>query len=231
MVVITISAQELQRIFSCNDRKLPDICKPDRHYQIDIPCEDARRLFSLAPHNSFLCDVWEKALQLQNFSSRPFSFAGASNRYKQSFVSDLHKHTRRCCNIIVCLDRQFCDKIQAQHVQKNRKKHCEVGCDLGFVPLDRTGTRYLLKLQGKFLYGSRDKCDVPPGRAGMHTHPLREYAHKKVVYAWPSFDDYTSIREKMLDNRENCILHLVATKEGIYLICMNREMLEKFQEL
>jgi len=79
-----------------------------------------------------------------------------------------------------------------------------------------------------YIKGEGDGTNVPKGGklalgyANFHTHPKGEYKKQKVKYAWPSGDDYLSIMEKMY--KENTILHIVATMEGIYAISLSPKL-------
>ena len=107
--------------------------------------------------------------------------------------------------------------------KKNKKgkfKHHEVG---GLLQLKKTSGGYIVDInKSSYIDGNHDGTNVPKGKAGFHTHPAGEYVRQQVSYAWPSGDDYMAILEKMID--EECVLHIVATKEGIYIVSFSEEL-------
>jgi len=93
----------------------------------------------------------------------------------------------------------------------------------GLLSLTKKGDKYVIStVKSSYMSGNNNGTNVPAGKAGFHTHPSREYVRQKVSYAWPSGDDYNSILEKMI--KEDCILHIVATKEGTYCISFSPEL-------
>jgi len=108
-------------------------------------------------------------------------------------------------------------------VNENQEKifsHHEVG---GLLSLVKRNDKYIIgTVNSSFEDGDKNGTNVPVGIAGFHTHPKGEYKRQDVTYAWPSGDDYHSILEKMI--KEDCILHIVATMEGIYCISFSPEL-------
>ena len=94
--------------------------------------------------------------------------------------------------------------------RRGKFKHHEVG---GLLKLKSSGSDYIVEVnKSSYMKGDKDGTNVPEGQAGFHTHPAGEYIRQQVSYAWPSGDDYMAILEKMI--KEDCVLHVVATKEG-----------------
>lgn len=143
---------------------------------------------------------------------------------------------REVCCIKARLSADACVKVREKQSNSAPKgKHYEVGADFLFVRVDHEGKLplYELRISGSFTTGEVDACDVPPGRGGLHSHPKQEYDpdRKNVVYAWFSEDDIHAVREKMLDETENCILHVLATCEGLYIVSMSKKMLEEVDDV
>ena len=72
--------------------------------------------------------------------------------------------------------------------------------------------------------GTHDGVDVSPGHYNFHSHPCGEYKRQWVKYGFPSKDDILGILEKMCDPSDKTILHVVATLEGLYFICLSKEL-------
>ena len=108
--------------------------------------------------------------------------------------------------------------------KKNKKGkflHHEIG---GLLKIQKqTDNVYIIDtIKKSYITGDKNGTNVPKGKAGFHTHPAGEYERQKVLYAWPSGDDYLAILEKMII--EGCIFHIVATKEGIYVISFSPDL-------
>jgi hypothetical protein len=128
-------------------------------------------------------------------------------------------------NSKICLDICKIDDItlktlkqQVYYVDDNGK-HNEFGGALKFVKNNKSNKPdYFIVIDEKIkiMTGTDNETDVPYGESGYHTHPALEYEAQKVKYAWPSGDDYMAILDKMIN--EKTILHIVATKEGVYIV-------------
>ena len=105
--------------------------------------------------------------------------------------------------------------------KKGKFTHHEVG---GLLKIKKQSDNvYIIDtIKNSYITGDKNGTNVPKGKAGFHTHPAGEYTRQKVLYAWPSGDDYLAILEKMII--EGCILHMVATKEGIYVISFSPDL-------
>ena len=104
--------------------------------------------------------------------------------------------------------------------KRGKFNHHEVG---GLLKLKPSGSEYTVEVnKSSYMTGDKDGTNVPEGQAGFHTHPAGEYIRQQVSYAWPSGDDYMAILEKMI--KEDCVLHVVATKEGIYGVSFSEQL-------
>jgi len=72
--------------------------------------------------------------------------------------------------------------------------------------------------------GSTDDVSATPTIYNFHTHPISAYKMYNVKYGPPSVQDYKSIY--LLCRDYNCIVHLVASLEGIYIVYLLPEVNE-----
>lgn len=116
------------------------------------------------------------------------------------------------------------------HTAGNRNKgkfvHHEVGGLLHGK--EKNGIYYISVDKSSYMTGDENGTNVPEGKIGFHTHPAGEYIAQNVVYAWPSGDDYQAILDKMIN--ENGVMHIVATKEGIYAVSFSPELAKTTKE-
>ncbi len=68
----------------------------------------------------------------------------------------------------------------------------------------------------KCIFGKSESVNIPSSRVNFHSHPEDAYINNKVKYGWPSSSDYIGILKL-----QKTIYHIVATKEGIYIITLN----------
>lgn len=87
---------------------------------------------------------------------------------------------------------------------------------------EKNGIYYISVDKSSYMTGDENGTNVPEGKIGFHTHPAGEYIAQNVIYAWPSGDDYQAILDKMIN--ENGVMHIVATKEGIYAVSFSPEL-------
>jgi len=112
-------------------------------------------------------------------------------------------------------------------VYENNNGHKEVG---GLVKLEYTGKGYVARKLDTKIVGTGDETSVPADKFGymaLHTHPSGQYDVESVSAAWPSGVDLDSICSKMTSNYENAIGHMVATKEGIWLVTLSSEAMSR----
>lgn len=155
---------------------------------------------------------------------------GSPRRFRMGFgMGDKNKKVCMARGRLVDSTVNFLRKYQNQP-DPRKEKHFEIGAAMRFtlnndksvdIPL------YNISIDVNTLKkGDHDGTDVPASRINCHTHPSGEYPRQKVCFAWASKDDVLAIREKILDEKENCIVHIVCATEGFYVICLNKELLE-----
>ena len=176
-----------------------------------ISTEEIRRIESLSPEARTL--KYKKILH-----RKPFSFGSNWNIEDSDNEMKMNDSKKICKHFLTLSDKaqeelRSLSKNAGKTNKKGKFEHFEVG---GLLTFTKVGDVYSIGTKGPFINGEGDGTDVPRGRAGFHTHPYGEYKKQGVKYAWPSGDDFLAILEKMLD--ENCIVHIVATREGIYVI-------------
>ena len=71
-------------------------------------------------------------------------------------------------------------------------------------------------VDGSLKSGNTDDVSATPTIYNFHTHPISAYKMYKVKYGPPSVQDYKSIY--LLCKNYQCIVHLVAALEGIYIV-------------
>lgn len=77
--------------------------------------------------------------------------------------------------------------------------------------------------------GKDDEVDGDEHPFSFHTHPKETYKKFKVKYAWPSGTDYESIWEMLVTL--SGIMHIVASLEGLYVVSLGEEWVNKLSEL
>ena len=75
--------------------------------------------------------------------------------------------------------------------------------------------------------GGKSSASVPKSILNFHTHHTKHYHVEKVDFAWPSPSDYKAIKSKMLDKSDKTRMHLVTTREGLYVISLSKYAIAK----
>ena len=174
------------------------------------------------------------------FRSRPKS-PGKPRRFRMGFRVGDSKGDRKVCMARGRLHEDTSHFLRTQQDQPDPRKdhHHEIGAAMRFkqIKVDKMSMGPELPLfeitirPSTVQKGDHDGCDVPASRINCHTHPSGEYPRQGVRFAWASKDDVLAIREKALDETENCIVHLVCATEGFYVISLNSEMLSQGGDL
>ena len=70
--------------------------------------------------------------------------------------------------------------------------------------------------------GILDKVTPVVGDITYHTHPNIAYVKHNTPFGWPSTIDYVIL----LDHFKNMKLHIVVSKEGLWVICFHRDWIQ-----
>ena len=153
------------------------------------------------------------------FFKRRFSFGSKSSKSNK-----IPKQNKKNEQTKVCASKGLLTSDAVTELRKlvndDSKEYKEFGGGLKFIL--RQGIFYFQPVKSSYIKGDKNGTNVPEFKANFHTHPSQEYLAQAVSAAWPSGDDYKAITEKI--NEEQMAIHIVATKEGIYIISLSREM-------
>lgn len=159
-----------------------------------------------------------------------------SGEYKDNGVED--NWSINMCKSSAILDSDAFQELREKYVNQpdpSKNGHKEYGGLLTFTPIDVNSGGcglYCIKYKkNSIIKGSYNETDVPEGEGNFHIHPEGEYKRIGVPVAWPSGDDYKAILEKMIDPDENCILHLVVTREGVYIVTFDKNASKKGKDV
>lgn len=82
-----------------------------------------------------------------------------------------------------------------------------------------------------FKKGDKVEAEVVESRYNFHTHPISAYTQFNCDLGWPSVDDYWIFVTSTIDNKNPSVFHFVCTKEGIYVLSIPKQSINKLQSL
>ena len=130
------------------------------------------------------------------------------------------------CEIILKIDEASLDKLKTI-ITENKNETKEIfGC---FKILTNKKTKGNIVhtigiIEDSLKSGSTDDVSANPTIYNFHTHPISAYELYNVNYGPPSVQDYKSIYLMCKDY--NCIVHFVASIEGIYIVYLSPDFKE-----
>jgi hypothetical protein len=104
----------------------------------------------------------------------------------------------------------------------------EIGGVFDLVILEKTDNDIIWQIIGdknKIVSGSELEVQIPFVRYNFHTHPSDTYILFNASIGFPSGDDYLAFLQH--NYISNCIFTAVITKEGIYIISLNKNRIIK----
>jgi hypothetical protein len=66
-------------------------------------------------------------------------------------------------------------------------------------------------------FGGNTNVELKYDKITFHTHPIPSYKKIGTVVAWPSLQDYITVRDMGVKSKQ-IVYHLLFTKEGMYFI-------------
>lgn len=76
--------------------------------------------------------------------------------------------------------------------------------------------------------GDKENIIIVNNRYTFHSHPIDAYLRHNVNYAWPSAQDYIGFLQAVVEVK--CIFHVITTKEGIYIISISKNYVDKYRK-
>ena len=96
--------------------------------------------------------------------------------------------------------------------------------------IDRKNNIHNLKVNREsIIAGKSHEVEITPGFYNFHTHPTHvNNIHKKEHPPWPTSQDYIGFL--LAFKEDNTRLHIIATRQGIYLITINKVFAKKIKK-